>query len=355
MPTLKDVAKKAGLSVTQTSRALNDHSDVNESTRERVKQVARSLQYRPNLSARKLVSGRSGMVGLVTPRTRDLASDRLFMEVVAGLSMQFSELDMQFVLHIAREDEAPIAVYQRLIGNGALDGFVLIDATDDDPRAEFLTRAEVPFVVHGRIGSHPKHAYFDVDNHAILHQLTSHLTGLGHQRIALLNGIAGRCYVTARTLGYQQALAEAGLGFDPALLHHGDMTEAFGLLATAGLFAPGGPGCGPAPAPTAIICGNVRIAKGVYQALAALGLQVPQDVSVIAHDDHIAQLEAAAFHPALSATDAPLRDSWAPLANGLAAIIAGDPIDRAQIIGPHRLVLRHSTAAPRAGLSQTNR
>ena len=153
MATLKDVAWEVGLSVTQTSRALNDHSDVSEATRARVKQAARALQYRPNLSARKLVSGRSGMVGLVTPRTRDLATDSLFMEVVAGLSMEFSELEMQFVLHIAREDEPVIPVYQRLIGNGALDGFVLIHPTDDDPRAAFLTQAEIPFIVHGRIGA----------------------------------------------------------------------------------------------------------------------------------------------------------------------------------------------------------
>lgn len=351
MATLKDVAKKAGLSVTQASRALNDHSDVSAATRERVKQVARSLQYRPNLSARKLVSGRSGMVGLVTPRTPDLASDRLFMEVVAGLSMHFSELEMQFVLHITREDEDPIPVYQRLIGNGALDGFVLIHPTDDDPRAQFLTKAEVPFVVHGRIGDHPEHAYFDVDNHAILHQITSHLTGLGHQRIALLNGVAGRCYVTARTAGYQQALTEAGITPDPALLHNAEMTEAYGLLTSASLFTPG------TPAPTAIICGNVRIARGVYQALTALGLSIPGDVSVFAHDDHIAQLETAAFYPALSVTDAPLRDSWNPLADCLAQIIAGDPLSRAQIIGPHQMILRQSTAPPRQqpGLSHTNR
>ena len=341
MATLKDVARQAGLSVTQASRALNDHSDVSETTRERVKQAARALQYRPNLSARKLVSGRSGMVGLVTPRTRDLANDSLFMEVVAGLSMEFSELEMQFVLHIAREEEPVIPVYQRLIGNGALDGFVLIHPTDEDPRARFLAQAEVPFVVHGRIGIDPAHGYFDVDNHAILHQLATHLTGLGHRRIALLNGVAGRCYVTARTQGYHQALAEAGIPFDPALLHHGEMTEGFGLLATAAMFAPGG------GAPTAIICGNVRIAKGVYQALAALGLRVPDDVSVMAHDDHIARLQTAAFYPALSVTDAPLRDSWKPLAACLADLIAGEPQDRAQVIGPHRLILRQSTAAPR--------
>lgn len=341
MATLKDVARKAGLSVTQVSRALNDHSDVNETTREKVKEVARSLHYRPNLSARKLVSGRSGMVGLVVPRSRDLASDGLFMEVVTGLSTHFSEREMQFVLHVAQPAEAIVPVYRRLIGNGALDGFVLVDPQDDDERAAFLTRAKVPFVVHGRIGTAPQHAYFDIDNEGIVHELAAHLAGLGHRRIALLNGIQGRTYVAARRRGYLAALAAHGIASDDAIMRHGDMNEALGLVSTVEMMSAGG------PRPTAIICGNSRIARGVYQALAALGLSVPIDVSVVAHDDHLAHIQTAAFYPALSVTEAPLRDSWKPLAGCLADAIAGAPLADLQLVGPHRLILRESTAAPR--------
>ena len=134
MATLKDIARALDLSITQVSRALNDHSDVNAETRERVKATARKMNYHPNISARKLVSGRSGMVGLVSPRTRSGASDSIFLEVISGLSQQFSGRGMQFVLHIMTEDEATLPVYQRLIGKGALDGFVLSEPSDDDPR-----------------------------------------------------------------------------------------------------------------------------------------------------------------------------------------------------------------------------
>lgn len=342
MATLKDVARKAGLSVTQVSRALNDHADVNEATREKVKAVARSLQYRPNLSARKLVSGRSGMVGLVVPRSHDGASDGLFMEVVTGLSMHFAERDMHLVLHVARADEPILPVYRRLIGTGALDGLVLIDPDDEDERAEFLTRGEVPFVVHGRIGPEPRHPYFDIDNAGLIHQLTTHLAGLGHRRIALLNGIEGRSYVSSRRCGYRRALAEFGIDPASAVERYGEMNEATGLIATVEIMTQGG------PAPTAIICGNVRMARGVYQALAALGLSVPGDVSVVAHDDHLAQIQTAAFYPALTVTSAPLRDSWKPLAGCLADAISGAPLADLQLIGPHRLIPRDSTASPRA-------
>lgn len=338
MATLKDVAQAAGLSITQTSRALNDHSDVNEATRKRVKAAARSLNYQANISARKLVTGRSGMVALVVPQSPDLPNDGLFIEGVAGLSAQFSGRGMQFILHVAQADEQITQVYQRLIGNGMLDGFILVSPHDDDPRARFLTEQGIPFAVHGRIFPAADHPYFDIDNEGILFQITSHLTGLGHRRIAFINGVLGHSFASARMRGYCRALDLAGIAPDPALIRNGEMTEALGLIATVELFR------APGPMPTAVICSNVRIAKGVYSALAALGLSIPGDVSVMAHDDHLPALRASAFFPALSVTKAPLRDSWEPLADCLTGLLNGQPLHLLQKVGPHELILRNSTA-----------
>jgi LacI family transcriptional regulator len=337
LATLKDVARAAGLSITQTSRALNGHSDVNEATRKRVKAVARSMNYQANISARKLVTGRSGMVALVVPQSGDLPQSGLFIEGVAGLSAQFSARAMQFVLHVARQDEPILEVYRRLIGNGMLDGFVLFSPHDNDPRAAFLREQGIPFVVHGRIWPDADHAYFDIDNEGILYQITRHLTGLGHRRIAFLNGAPGHGFASARMRGYARALAEAGVAVDPALVRPGEMSEARGLVATVELFRIDG------LRPTAIVCSDVRLAKGVYTALEALGLSIPGDVSVIAHDDHLPQLRASAFFPALSVTKAPLRDSWGPLVDCLNGLLDGAPLADLQIVGCHEMILRNST------------
>ncbi|MCU0828425.1 MAG: substrate-binding domain-containing protein [Tabrizicola sp.] len=338
MATLKDIARKLDLSITQVSRALNDHSDVNEETRLRVKEAARAMNYHPNVSARKLVSGRSGMVGLVVPQHRNLGQDGIFMEVVAGLSANFSGRGMQFVLHIMREDEPALPVYQKLIGKAMLDGFVLIDPMDHDPRVDFLRKAGVPFVVHGRIGDAPDYPYFDIENERIANELTTHLVERGHQRIAFLNGIAGRSYVTVRERGYRAALQ--AVEPDPRLHLNGPMDEATGLTATVRLFSDGG------PRPTGIVCGNVRLARGVYQALAALGLSIPGDVSVVAHDDQLPTLRASAFFPALTVTKAPLRDSWEPLADCLAGAIEGQPLEGLQRIGSYQFIARNSVTSP---------
>jgi len=217
---------------------------------------------------------------------------------------------------------------------------VLIDPLDNDARVAFLRKAGVPFVVHGRTVEAPDYPYFDIENQTLAQDLTAHLASQGHRRIAFLNGVSGRSYVTVRERGYLQALAAAGIAPDPRLHVNGDMDEASGLIATVRLFSEGG------PRPTGIVCGNVRLARGVYQALAALGLSVPGDVSVVAHDDHLPALRASAFFPALTVTKAPLRDSWEPLADCLAGAIAGKPLDGLQRIGSYEFLKRNSVSAP---------
>lgn len=348
MATLKDIARALDLSITQVSRALNDHSDVNEETRLRVKETARAMNYHPNASARKLVSGRSGIVGLVVPQYRDIGQDGIFLEVVAGLSAQFSGRGMQFVLHIMAEDEPAIPVYQKLIGKALLDGFVLIDPQDRDPRIDFLCKSGIAFVVHGRGGKSIDYPYFDIENERLAYDLTALLTARGHRRVAFLNGISGRSYVTAREKGYHRALHDAGA--DQTTLHlNGEMDEATGLTGTIRLFTGNG------PRPTGIICGNVRLARGVYQALAALGLSVPGDVSVVAHDDELPGFRASAFFPALSVTSAPLRDSWEPLADCLTGAIEGRPLGALQRIGSYSLIERNSVASLTVAEFNTNR
>jgi LacI family transcriptional regulator len=127
------------------------------------------------------------------------------------------------------------------------------------------------------------------------------------------------------------------------------MDHAHGLISTIQLFS------GEAPYPTAILCGNVRIAKGVYSALEALGLSVPHDVSVVAHDDHLPTLRASAFFPALTVTKAPLRDSFRPLADCLAGAIEGTALADLQLVGPHEFIERNSVAAPPGAQRQPRR
>ena len=341
MATLKDISRHLNLSVTQVSRALNDHSDVSEETRRRVKEAANILKYQPNITARKLASGRSGMVGLVMTHDPYPGADGMWLEIVSGLSTQFSGRGMQFVLHVAQASDSILPTYQKLISAGSLDGFVLVEPYAHDLRTEFLAALQVPFVVHGRTIGRTDYPYFDIDNFGLAYDSTRYLIGHGHRRIAMINGLEHRSYVEARNDGFRAALQEAGLPVEGGLIRHGVMTVATGLVNTVQMFGE------PGRAPTAIICANLLIAQGVYQALESLGLRVPQDVSVIAHDDALIGLRDSAFFPALTVTRSPLRDSWEPLAEFLTGAIGGKPLAELQKIAQYEFIARASVGPAR--------
>lgn len=338
MTTLRDLSRHLGLSVTQVSRALNNHSDVSEDTRERVRLAARQLDYEPNVSARRLVTGRSGMLGLVLPDVPPEPEDSMFVQIVGGLSKHLSRLGRQFVLHIADPQDDIVEVYRRLTNGGAIDGFVLLDPELKDRRVAFLRQAGVPFVIHGRIGEPHDYPFYDIDNRGAAETLTRLLLDAGHRRIAFLNGPKGRTYAVSRRKGYRTALASVNVEEEPGLHRFGPMSEGEGLLAGVALWSDGG------PRPTAVICGNTRLAAGLLRALDALGIRVPQDVSVVVHDDELQGLRAEAFDPPLTATWSPLKDGWPHLAQLLAAAVDGAPLSELQLEGEVRLVKRASVA-----------
>lgn len=339
MATLKDISEYLGLSVTQVSRALNGHSDVNEKTRLRVDEAAKKLNYAPNIAARKLVSGRSGVVGLVSTAPHGEARSNNYLEVIVGLSAQFAKQKMQFVLHIIDENDDEISAYERLINSGSLDGFVIIEPKARDARVAYLQKRGVPFVVHGRTHSDGEFPYYDIDNFGVAHKLVSYLAGLGHEQIALINGIEDSWYSTSRFEGFKAALGEARLPFYPHLVQQGNMDEALGILSAVNLFAHS------EIKPTAIIAGNILIARGVYKALDALNLEVATDISVVAHDDVLPRYRASAFYPALTVTRSPLKNSWGPLAKFLSGSINGDALKDLQQVAGFEFIERASAQA----------
>lgn len=336
MATLRDLSKHLGISVTQVSRALNGHDDVSEATKQRVMDAAKELAYSANISARMLKSGRSGIVAMVV----DVAAERdvpdVLMAGVFGLSTSFARRNMQLILHAMPEGNDPVETHAKLARSGLIDGFIIVNpATREDPRIAFLVREKIPFVVHGRDRIAPDYPYVDIDNHMVGYTLTRYLLGLGHHRIAVLEGVEGAAFSTARLSGHVAALAEAGLKADMALVRQAPMTEVVGRQSMHDLLQL-------QDRPTAVIAGNTMLAAGIYTAIAEHGLQVGYDISVVAHDDRLPRLPAGDFSPALTVTESAISASAEPLVELLIGRIAAQQAKAAARLLPVSFVERDS-------------
>lgn len=314
MATLKDLARHVNLSVTQVSRALNDHADVSRATKARVREGAREIGYRPNLTARKLKSGRSDIVAMIVPGRSETVEIELLMESVMGLSAEFSRRGLQFVLHVLSDVEDAAEAHARLVRGGSIDGIVVTDPVIDDPRIAVLTEAGTPFVVHGRDRPDAAYPFVDIDHRAVGAALARALVARGCRRIALVDGPADRPYAARRREGAAEVLEAAGLRLDPGRIRPGPMIAARGQAEGAGLDADG------------VIAGNMMLATGLR---AAMG-----PVPLAAHDDGIRQHAPETVGPPLVRTLAPLAEAWVPLCDGLSAAIAGRA---SQVILDHRL------------------
>ncbi|MEM7722699.1 MAG: substrate-binding domain-containing protein [Pseudomonadota bacterium] len=333
MATLKKIGEELGLSVTTVSRALNGFPEVKETTRKRVRETADRLGYRPNRVAQRLVTGRSGMVGMVLRIKPDMSADQTFFETLLGLTAALAARETDLVLAVDQGTD-PILPYQKLLERDVLDGFILNAPVPDDPRVAFLKERGIPFVLHGQDRPEPDYPTYGIDNAAVSGDSVRLLAQLGHRRIALINGDLSAAYAHDRATGFRETMAEFGLDAD--LTHHGASVESHGYMAALDLLSVASP-------PTAFICAATPIAAGAMRALRHRGIRVPEDVSVMAHDDALPQTRAISFDPALTVTHAPMRDACVPLAEMLVDHLNGTPAQDLQVIVRADLIIRGST------------
>jgi LacI family transcriptional regulator len=337
LATLKAISQELGLSVTTVSRALNGFPEVSAKTKALVTEAAARLHYRPNQIARKLVTGRSGMVGLITRRPANATSDPSFMEIAMGLSAYLAEHDVDLVFRVGLDDD-PVIPYRRLVARNTLDAFILNAPAIDDARISYLRSTDIPFVVHGRDALDADYPFYDIDNRKAAFDAAMLLADLGHQRIAFLNGPKTMAYAVDRDTGFADALSSCGFR-TPAQFHfHEQGEESYGYV-TALACVSGRYGL----RPTAFLCASTLIAQGVLRALKDRNIQVPGQASVIAHDDALPETRPIAPELALTVTRSPLRDACKPLADKVIAILAGENATDLQTTAQAKLIIRHTT------------
>lgn len=285
------MARLAGVSQSTVSRVFNASGYVSEQTRRRVMAAAESLGFRPNYLARSLVSKATRTLGLVIP---DITNP-FFPAVVRGVEETALSRGYTVVLTNTGNDvQREIGALEHLREKW-VDGLIVVPQADEAQHLADVVAAGLPLVLIDRIPGQLNVDAVRVDNVRGAHLAVRHLLALGHRHIGHVAGPEWSSTGRDRLLGYRQALADAGLPYDPSLVVAGNFDFDSGFAAARELIRRN-------PRPTAIFAGNDLMALGVLHAASEAGLQVPGDLAVVGFDDI---LPAALVSPPLTTVAQP--------------------------------------------------
>lgn len=343
--TLADVGRAAGVSAMAASAVLNGartSSRFAPETRERILQAAARLHYRPNAAARALANRRMNTLG-VAAVIEGGALNHYFLEVFNGIleaGVRHEQNTTVFTLHDWGRD--PARLHQMC--DGRIDGLILVAPTLRREAAKLLPR-HTPFVAVHANTALPSVVNIESDEERGAFEMVRYLVAQGHRRIMHVAGPEGLIGADRRVQGYRRALAAARIGFDEALLVRADFSASTGRDAMrAWLTRHVGEAM-----PEAIFCVNDGVAIGCMEALAEVGLRVPDDVSIAGFDDTLA---ARTTVPQLTTVRQPLRGMGQRAVEILLARIAhqngdGPDVSLDPVVFPVDIVTRASVAAAR--------
>jgi DNA-binding LacI/PurR family transcriptional regulator len=329
--TLRDVADEANVSITTVSYVLHDNPEIGPATRARVLEAIQALDYRVNKTARNLKTQRTHMIGYPWHITED--PDRFspmldrFLYSVALTAESYG----YHVLTFTEPASDVSRIYKELILGRSVDGFILAEPRPDDPRINLLEQMKIPFVVFGRSGRNMQCAYVDVDAQLAIARVVEHLIELGHRNIAFLG--LGEQLTTAesRMRGFFNTLADAGLKPRPEWMVRVPNTRHAAAKATQQIMEAN-------PALTALVCSSDVLALGANAYLESVGLRMGVDIAVTGFDD-----EPIAAHLELTSIRQPTDVIGATAANLLLSQIKREELPMRQILLEAQLVVRSSS------------
>ncbi|HVY51846.1 MAG TPA: LacI family DNA-binding transcriptional regulator [Devosia sp.] len=274
MATIQDVAAAAGVSKTTISRYLNNRIELPAATAARIDAAIAKHDYRPNLLARRLSTGRTDAIGLVIPEIRE----PFFAELASAVEDEADRHGYTIFISSTRSDrEREIASLNRLRDHH-VDGLIMLTNTPDDGTMakQIGKRRNVVLVDEDIPGVNVPKIF--VENTAGARLATERLIAAGHRRIGYFGGPFGLFSSEERYAGYLAAMGGAGLTVLPELVHRGSFAPEFAQAAVLELARLRQP-------PTAIFASSDYLAIGAFAGLRQAGIAVPDQMSLISFDD----------------------------------------------------------------------
>lgn len=291
--TIKDIALAANVSSMTVSNVINGRrAKASDETVERIMAAVKALGYRPNMSARSLVSNASRMVGVIIPFTENqnqlLLDNPFYAEMISGIESALRANGYYMMLSGVGEGNAQLDT----LSHWNMDALIVLGVYRE-ALYERLRELDLPTLLIDSYIDDPSFYRLGVDDEAAALEATRYLVGKGHTGVALVTGvIRADGVIERRVAGYKRALSEAGIAFDPARILSGSVTFDWGAEAAEQLAA--------LPGTTAAFCTADLIAAGLLAGLHRLGKRIPEDYSVMGFDNlSISRM----VYPALTTVD----------------------------------------------------
>lgn len=274
MPTIYDVAKKAGVSTYTVSSVINQSAYVSPELTKRVLKAVRELDYTPNALARGLQTRKTRTVAMLIP---DIGSP-FYSRVVRGAENRLRQADYSLMLGNTYNEPEEQVRYLSVFRSQQVDGFLMFLAAGDESEPERMVKAKKPVVFVGRAPRTFQGDTVTADNVKGTRLAIDHLIAAGHTRVAIVTGQPTLSTSSDRVEGWRKSMRKHKLPAPASLIGEGDWTADSGYLVGKQLLEQ-------SPRPTGIFASNFLMMTGVLRALKDRGLRCPQDVQVVSSDD----------------------------------------------------------------------
>lgn len=329
MITIKDVAKKAGVSVATVSHVVNKTRFVSSELTEKVESVLRELEHQPNFVARNLRVSKVNQINFITPDITDPYNSNF----VKGIEKALNENGYTLAIFNSNEDSSKEEMLIKLATQEKVDGLIIVPCKENDEIFEQLKDLSIPVVLVGRKTENVGADSILVDNVGGAYRATSHLIKSGHERIALINGRKNITSSIEKLNGYIKALEENGIEFDPSLIVDGAINVETTLEALEKILSLENK-------PTAIFSTGYQITLGTLRYLMGKGIDCPKDISFVGFNDFD---WASIFSPAITTVAHDPYKMGCIAGETLVNRIKGEKLNYNEIRVPTELKVRGST------------
>ncbi|MEG0180971.1 MAG: LacI family DNA-binding transcriptional regulator [Peptostreptococcaceae bacterium] len=327
--TIKDVAKKAGVSISTVSRVINDSKPVTDEVKQKVLDVIKETGYVPNPLARSLVTKKSQLIGVIIPEV----SDSFVSELVNGIEEVAKMYNYDILLANTYSDKDQELKSINLLRAKQVEGIVLMSWKVDEEHLDYIQNCGIPAVYVSKTARNYDVYSVSISNTDATYDMTKYLIDKGHKKIAfIMTSEDDTVLETERYVGFEKAMKDGNLEINKALIKNAGTTYDYGYEKMKEMLDEGN-------IPEAVFVTGDEAAIGALNAICDAGYRVPEDISVAGFND--AKI-AAIYRPKLTTVHQPLYDMGAVAIRMVIKMIDKEVLENKKVELPYRIVERES-------------